>query len=343
MNNTPPTEEERTAAATMLSLLGGIHISRALHAVAELGIADLLADGPMTTRQLAHATATHEPTLHRIMRLLTAVGVFEETGPRTFGPTILGERLRTGVPASMRSWATLPEALGGVAPFAPILDTIKTGEPGFDTALGTDLFAYLRDHPDHGIAFDTAMAERTAAFAPSVAEAFVFSRARTVVDVGGGNGMLLAQILRQHPHLDGVLFDSPAVTSRPNTLLTDPDLAGRCRIEPGDFFDHVPAAGDVYVMANIIHDWDDTRAAQILRNCVRAMNEDGRVLLVERMIPDNPAQAVPALVSDINMLVLTGGRERTVTEYTDLLTAAGLTLRTVRPVSFPYGVLEATR
>ncbi|MFF4345540.1 methyltransferase [Kitasatospora sp. NPDC001540] len=239
----------------------------------------------------------------------------------------------------MRSWATLPEVLGGVAPFAPILDTVKTGEPGFDAALGTDLFSYLRDHPDHGAAFDAAMAERTAAFAPSVAEAGDFSRARTVVDVGGGNGMLLAQILRQHPHLDGVLFDSPAVTSRPNTLLTAPDLAGRCRIEPGDFFDRVPTGGDVYVMANIVHDWDDTRAATILHDCARAMNEDGRI----RMIPDSPAEAVPALVSDISMLVLTGGRERTVTEYAALLDAAGLTLRSVRPVSFPYGVLEGTR
>ena len=335
-----PTESERAAAAAMLPMIWGTHISRAVYVAAELRIADLLADGPVSSTELARATRTHEPSLYRVLRLLAALGVLDTVEPRSFGLTALGDRLRSDAPACVRSWATFAESLGGVRPFEHILHTVRTGEPGFDTALGMKIFDFLAQNPQNAATFDAAMSERTAAFAPSVAGTCDFSRARTVVDVGGGTGTLLVEILRRHAHLHGVLFETPAVAARADAVLDAIDLADRCQVLAGDFFQNLPDGADYYVLANVLHDWDDTQAAQILRNCRLAMARDGRVLIVERLIPDTPGDAVPTLLSDINMLVITGGQERTTAEYGDLLAAAGLTIGEVRPVAFPYGVIE---
>src|ERR1700683_4048576 len=189
------TESDRAAAATLLRLIWGTHISRAVYAAAELGIADLLAEGPVSTQELARVTGTHEPSLYRILRLLAALGVFDERHPRCFSLTVLGDRLRSDQPAGMRSWATFLEALGGVRPFGPILETVKTGRPGFDAVYGMGIFDFLAEHPENAATFDAAMSERTAAFAPSVAEAYDFSDMRTVVDVGGGKGTLVAGVV----------------------------------------------------------------------------------------------------------------------------------------------------
>jgi cyclopropane fatty-acyl-phospholipid synthase-like methyltransferase len=234
----------------------------------------------------------------------------------------------------------LVEAQGGVRAFEHIVHTVRTGEPGFDIAHGMRIFEFLAQNPEHAANHDAAMAERTAAFAPSVAADYDFSHMRTVVDVGGGQGILLAAILRRHPHLRGVLLETPEVVARAGALLKGSDLADRSEVVAGDFFDRVPTGADAYVMANVLHDWDDTRAVEILENCRRAMGQKGRVLLVERLIPDELSEAAPALLSDINMLVFTGGQERTNAEYGKLLTAAGFSLGNVQPVAFPYGVIE---
>ena len=163
---------------------------------------------------------------------------------------------------------------------------------------------------------------------------------RTVVDVGGGQGILLAAILRRHTHLRGILFEVPTVVAGAEAVLMASDIADRSEIRAGDFFDRVPDGADRYVMANVLHDWDDARAVEILSNCRRAMAEGGRVLIVERLIPEDGGDRIPTLLSDINMLVITGGQERTNAEYTALLEAAGLRLNKVQPVAFPYGVIE---
>jgi SAM-dependent methyltransferase len=337
---TQPSESQRAAAAAMLPMIWGIHISRAVYVAAELRLADLLADGPATCTELARATGTHEPSLYRVLRLLAALGVFQETGPRCFGLTALGERLRTDAPAGMRSWAIFLEAIGGVSPFEHILHSVRTGEPGFGQAQGMGIFEFLAKNPHNAAIFDTAMSERTAAFAPSVAGGYDFADIRTVVDVGGGTGTLLAEILRRHAHLRGILFETPAVAARARSVTDATDIAGRCEALAGDFFAGVPGGAECYLLANVLHDWDDTRAGHILRNCRRAMARGGRVLIVERLIPDHPGDAVPTLLSDINMLVITGGRERTNAEYSDLLAAAGLAVGKVQPMAFPYGLIE---
>ena len=334
------TESERAAAAKLLRLIWGMHISRAVYAAAELGIADLLAEGPMSTEELARVTRTHEPSLYRVLRLLAALGVFDERYPRCFSLTVLGDRLGSGKPAGMRSWATFLDALGGVRPFEHILDTVKTGRPGFDAAFGMGIFDFLAQHPENAATFDAAMSERTAAFAPSVAGTYDFSDMRTVVDVGGGRGTLLAEILRKHGHLHGVLLETPTVAARAEALLDAIEIADRSEVLAGDFFEQVPERADCYLLANVLHDWDDARATKILRNCRQSMARAGRVLIIERLIPDDGSDAVPALLSDINMLVLTGGRERSNDEYGELLRSAGLKLGSIQPVAFPYGVIE---
>jgi hypothetical protein len=335
-----PTDEERAAAASVLRMIWGIHISRAVYVAAALGIAELLAGGPKTDVDLAHATQAHRPSLYRVLRLLAALGLFSEGPGRSFSLTVLGDRLRADAPASLRSWAMLVESAGGVRAFEPILETVRTGRAGLDIAHGMPLFEFLSEHPELEGDFDAAMSERTAAFAPSVAGRYDFSHLRTVVDIGGGKGTLLAAVLRAHGHLRGVLFERPTVGAQAHEVLSAAGVSERCEVITGDFFDGVPGGADGYMLANVLHDWDDARAAQILRNCRHAMADGGRVLVVERLIADDPADAVPVLLSDLNMLVFTGGLERTNAEYGRLLTDAGLALHEVHAVAPPYGIIE---
>jgi SAM-dependent methyltransferase len=272
--------------------------------------------------------------------VLAALGVFEEHEARRFSLTTVGERLRSDVPISRRLWAPMLDSVGVLRSFEHILPSVRTGMPGLDIAFGTGLFEFLAERPENAAAFDAGMAERTAAYAPSVADAYDFSDQRTIVDVGGGNGTLLVEILRRHQHLNGVLFELPAVAARADAVIDASDLADRCQVLGGDFFQSAPGA-DCYVLANVLHDWDDERSIQILCNCRRAMAGAGRVLIVERLIPEDGGDPLPTLLSDINMLVLSsGGKERTNVEYRELLQAAGLSAGSVLPVAFPYGVIE---
>lgn len=334
-----PTEVDRAAAVTLLRMIWGIHISRCVYAVAELGIADLLAEGPASSSELARATGAHEPSLYRVLRMLAALGVFEEHDSRRFGLTAVGELLRGDAPASMRLWATFREALGGVRSFQHIVETIRTGKPGFDIEFGQGVFEFVSQDPQAAAIHDAAMSERTAALAPSVAGTYDFSGIRTLVDVGGGEGTLLAEILRRHPRLHGTLFEIPPVAARASAVLDAID-ADRWEIVAGDFFERVPEGADCYLMANVLHDWDDADSIQILSNCRRSMASGGRVLIVERLVPEDGSDPVPTLLSDINMLVITGGQERTNSEYRRLLEAADLRLGKIEPVTFPYGVIE---
>jgi hypothetical protein len=200
-------------------MICGVHVSRALYAVAELGIAELLAGGPMTSAQLAQATDAHEPSLYRVLRLLASLSVLDEDDQRAFSLTILGERLRADVPASMRNWALVNETVGGMRAFEPIVETVKTGRPGVDIAYGMGIFEFFAAHPNQAQQFQAAMSERTAAFAPSVAAGYDFSGLRIVADIGGGKGTLLAAILQVHSQLRGILVDLPFVVDEAADVL----------------------------------------------------------------------------------------------------------------------------
>ena len=246
-----------------------------------------------SSEDLARATGAHEPSLYRVLRVLAALGVLQESESRSFSLTVVGDRLRSDAPVGMRSWATFLEALGGVRPFAHILETIKTGKPGLDIEFGTSVFGYLTEHPHDFATFNAAMSERTASFAFSVADTYDFSDTRKVVDLGGGNGTLLVEILRQNAHLTGVLLEIPAVAAHADAILDATDIANRCEVLAGDFFQRVPAGADCYVLANVLHDWDDRRSIEILRNCRQAMPGAGKVLIVERLIPENGDDPLP--------------------------------------------------
>jgi hypothetical protein len=224
----------------------------------------------------------------------------------------------------------LTDQLGGLRPFDRIFDTVISGEAGLKLACDDKWTEFLANHPTATVEFQAAMSERTAAFAPSVAATYDFSQMRRVVDVGGGRGTLLAAVLAARTHLDGVVFDLPEVVAGAAETLRVAGVADRCAIESGDFFVAVPSGGHGYLLANVLHDWDDERSAVILRNCRRAMHADGKVLIVERMIFDDPEKSIPTLLSDLNMLVLTGGQERTEEEYARLLVSAGLRLTRFR-------------
>ncbi len=334
-----PTAAQRAAGARMLELIGGLHVSRALQCVAELGIADQLADGPLTAAELAQASHVHEPSLYRVLRLLAALDVLAEPEPGRFRLTALGDRLRTGVPASVRSWAMLADTVGFAA-FEPMTEMVRSGATGIELAYGMRGWERLHQDPGRAARFDATMAERTLAFAPSVAARYDFAGLRTVADIGGGQGVLLAAILRAHPHLRGILFEVDVVAGRATEWLHGAGVAGRCNVVTGDFFASVPAGADAYLMANVLHDWDDAQSQRILASCRRAMPPGGRVLIIERLIPDDPRAAVPVLVSDLNMLVITGGKERTNAEYHALLAGSGFRPGAVLPVAPPYGVIE---
>ena len=324
-------------------LIQGFQVTQCIYVAATLGIADLLKDGPKSSEDLAQATGTHAPSLYRVLRLLTAVDLLTEGETHSFALTPLGVSLQTGVPGSLRNMALAY----GEKPFWPVwgalLHSVETGEPSFQHVFGLSLFDYYAQHPEEAVLFDNMMTELTASVAPTVAVAYDFSTTQTLVDVGGGHGQMLASILRAYPTLHGVLFDLPHVVKGALPLLETAGVASRCEVIGGDFFTAVPADYDTYLLKGVIHDWDDERAIAILARCHQAMKPQGKVLLVERVIVTGSTPKVLVLESDVLMLVLPGGKERTETEYRALLTAAGLELTRIIPVWTPYNIIEAVR
>ena len=273
----PPTEP-----LELLRMTDGLVVHQTLCAAARLGIADLLEQGGRDSADLASALHVNEDALYRTLRFLAGQGVFREVGPRTFVNSPLSEFMRTGVPDSVRSILIFRGSHYYFSPFSELLYSVETGVPARRKTLGDEAFEYLRAHPDEGRIFDDAMTAISALWAPAIAAAYDFGRWGTVTDVGGGNGRLLAEILRAHRGLRGVLADEAPVLERARQRgLLSGGLADRVRFEPSNFFEAVPSGSRAYLMKNIIHDWNDDDARRILLNCRRAMPDDGVLLLVE--------------------------------------------------------------
>lgn len=318
----------------------GVAISTALSLAAELGIADLLADGPAGSDELAEATATHAPSLYRVLRLLSSLGVFTEKDSRRFALTPLGECLRTGAPGSMRSWVRMTGLRAWHHAYAEALHSVRTGEPVFKRANGAEFFDYFAAHPDEGEIFNGAMNDFGEMVSAAVVKAYDFDGIARIADVGGGHGTLVAAILKHCPQMRGVLYELPHVAEGARQVIADAGLADRCEIVGGNFFQSVPAGCDAYILRWIIHDWEHDRALAILRNCRRAMGEIGRLLLVESII--TPGDDLhPGKLLDFVMLIGLGGQERTEAEYADLLREAGFRLRRIVPTDSHMSVVEA--
>ena len=326
----------------IFSMVTGYYVSRAIYVVAKLGIADHLSECPRSIDDLAAATGTHAPSLRRVLRLLASVGVFTEEADSRFALTPIGACLRAGVPGSMRAAVLL---FGGVTQQAwgDLQHSVETGEPAFRGVFGMDPFDYMAQHPDEAANFDAAMADFTKHIATAVVAAYDFSSFRRIVDVGGGNGALLAGILTANQALTGVLFDLPQVADRAITPMREFGLADRCKIVGRDFFKAVPAGGDAYLLKHVIHDWDDDRATEVLKTCRRAMGTEAKLLVLEGVYPpriDQSDESRGAAANDVNMLVCTGGRQRSEAEFRHLYEAAGFRLTRILPTQAPVKVIE---
>ena len=303
-----------------------------------LGIADELAAGPRQRRDLAGAVDADADALYRLLRALASIGVFEELGDRRFALTELGQGLRSEAPGSLAGWAAYVGSPSFWASWGALLHSVRTGENAFRHLHGESIWEYRAARPEDQAVFDRAMAALTGAAHDSVLDAYDFGRFATIVDVGGGNGTLLARVLGRHSSAQGVLFDQPHVVAGAPEVLAP--YADRCRIVGGSFFEAVPTGGDAYVLKAIIHDWEDPEAMAILRACRDAMAPEAALVLIERDL--GPPNAVPdAKFSDLNMLVNPGGRERTYDEYAQLCEQAGLQLVGSTPTASDWAVFEA--
>jgi len=242
--------------AVLYQLATGHYVSHAIYAAAKLGIADLLGTGPQRCDDLAKATGTHAPALRRVLRLLASAGVFAETEDGRFELTPVGSCLQSG-PGSFRPVALLFTSPGVRAAWGDLLHSVRTGEPALSHVFGVGSFEYFAQHPEEAAVFDEAMGAFTAMVAIAVAAAYDFSRFGTIIDVGGGEGALLAGILRANPALRGVVFDMPRVAEGANETIAAAGLGDRCEFVGGDFFEAVPGGGDAYILKHVIHDWDD--------------------------------------------------------------------------------------
>jgi hypothetical protein len=327
--------------AVLTQMAFGALLTQALYVAAKLGVADLLAAGPRPVSELAEATGTHERSLYRVLRSLAGAGVFRETGARVFGLTPLAEPLRSDAPASMRNGMIFMGEQWHFQVWGHMMHSVRTGRPAWGHTHGAEVFEYFAANPEQAEIFNGAMTDMSAATAPAVVEAYDFSGVGTLADIAGGHGYLLAQILKATPGLSGVLFDVPPVVEGAGALLEREGVAGRVEKVAGDFFASVPRAG-AYILKHIIHDWDDERAVLILKNINAAMGADGRVLIVETIVPGGNEPHY-SKVLDLEMLTSPGGIERTEEEYAALLDGAGLKLSRVFPTRSPFSIVEAVR
>ncbi|WP_406143204.1 methyltransferase [Streptomyces sp. NBC_01012] len=336
--------DEAEAAVAVRALLYAPLVSRALCSVAELGIPDILSHGPRTAAELARDTGAHENALHQVLTALTAFEVFEVLPDGRFALALLGTALTPGAPGSALPSALMAQALSARA-WQGIPDTVRTGTPAFDKEFGADFFTVLDRRPELRGLFDATQARDVELESAAVLRAHDFSSAATLIDVGGGDGALLGHLLAAHPGLRGVLVDRPAAAAAARARFSAAGLADRAEALPGDFFTAVPGGGDVYLMREILHDWDDEQCVTLLAACRRAMPPHARLVVIELAADDRPgtdADARTTALMTLYMLSVLPGRERTPREFGALLGAAGLRLDSVSRLTGQKALLVAT-
>ena len=320
----------------------GHYVSRALHLAAKLRVADLLAKGPCDAEELAGQTGTDAAALRRVLRLLATAGVFAETASGAFELTPLGAALRSDVPGSARALVLLFAGIGIQDSWKELEYCVRTGNPAFRKhSPEGDAFAHFDE--EQARIFDEAMATFAPQTSAAIAAAYDFSAFGTVMDVGGGNGALLIGILGAFPRLRGIVFDRPEVAERARRKIAEAGLEARCQVEAGDFFQSLPAGADAILIKHVIHDWNDEQSVAILRNCRRAIGPKGRVLIAEGVYPpriDVSPESRGAAANDVNMLVATGGRQRSEAEFRALYQAAGFELARIVPTQTGVCVIE---
>ena len=317
----------------------GFAIAQALYVAAELGVADLLRDGTRSVEDLALVTQTDAEALYRLLRFLASEGVFREESPRYFRQTDLSSALRADAPGSPRDFILMLSQEPYTA-WGQLLHSVRTGRTAFEHVFGLPRFEWLAQHSEQAALFQRAMVALSQGSNVAAAEAYDFTECKRVVDVGGGHGQLLSAIVTRNPHLSGVLYDLPAGIAAARTGVGGP--LPRCELVAGNFFESVPEGSDAYIIKKVIHDWDDERVVKILENCRRAMAPGGKALVAESIVPTGN-DPHPIKVMDLNMLVVTGGLERTQKQYDQLFSRAGLRYTRVIATKSPLSILEAVR
>ncbi|OLE31969.1 MAG: hypothetical protein AUI36_29315 [Cyanobacteria bacterium 13_1_40CM_2_61_4] len=331
--------EENPSPPALFEMATAYWLSQAIYVAAKLGIADLLKDGPQSCVALAASTGSDAPSLFRLMRALSSVGIFSQLGKDCFALSRLAESLQTEALGSLRAMVITIGEIHYQA-YGNLLHSVQTGSPAFNNVFGASLFDYLQQNVDAADAFNQGMANVSSMLAYAVLMAYDFAGISSIVDIGGGQGKLLEKILHFNPDIKGTVFDTASTIERAEQQLGNNAWGRRCSYVTGDFFDSVPQGADAYLLCGVIHDWDDSRAITILSNCRRAMVEKGRVLLVDMVVPDTDATSFSKLL-DLNMLAMTGGRERTKAEFGALLDAADYKLTRIIPTIAPQSVIDA--
>ncbi|HEY6356661.1 MAG TPA: methyltransferase [Vicinamibacterales bacterium] len=315
----------QTAASDLYRLIDAYKVTQAIHVAAVLGIADHIAAGLRTSQTIAEAAGAHPAALYRLLRALAAIGVLREDEDRRFSLAPMGETLRSDAAQPLGPFATLTGQDYYWQTWGHLLHSIKTGENAFEAVHGVGSWTYRDQHPDQDAIFNLAMTANATLVDPAIVEAVDFDGFGRLADIGGGQGSLLIAILRACPHVRAVLFDRPSVVASARSVLAAARLDARCELASGDMFESVPAGCDAYLLKFVLHDWTDDEAGRLLRVCRRAMASGARLFVVERLIGDPNSQLAAAL-SDLNMLVGPGGRERTAEEFAALFKAADLRL-----------------
>lgn len=328
------------APIAILNMIGGIRLAKAMHIAAQLGIADLLKEQPMTAMHLAQATGMHEQSLYRLLRALASIGIFQETEPRVFGETELSRYLCTDQPGSMRDLVLYMLSDNEWEAWGNLHYSIQTGLPAYAHVHGTDAWSYMTSRPEEYAVFNGAMTALSDTAIQPILHAYDFSGIGILADIGGGHGKLLTAILQAYPSMTGILLDDALVMEDAIDTIRHEHLDARCQLVSGDFFDTVPSGADAYMLKHILHDWNDEACGKILRNCHHAMKKGAKLLIAEQVLP---ALHIPvnAASADLSMLVDTGGRERTREEYETLLTSNGFTVTRVIETRGLTTVLES--
>jgi hypothetical protein len=326
----------------VIQMAFGALLTQALYVAASLGLADLLVEKPRSVSELAEATNANERALYRVLRSLASVGIFEEVKPKVFSLNDNSQPLRSDVPNSLRNGLIFMGEEWHWRVWADLMHSVKTGKPAWGKVHGTEVFDYFADHPQQSEIFNRAMTDMAASTAPAIVEAYDFSGIEILADIAGGHGLLLAHILKANPAMKGILFDVPSVIEGAQALLKREDVAARVQTVSGNFFESVPPGADAYLMKHIIHDWDDERSEQILRNIYAVSKAGGKVLVVENVIPENNEPHLGKLM-DLEMLVSPGGVERTGEEFRQLFAAGGFRLTRIIPTKSPYSLIEGIK
>jgi O-methyltransferase domain len=347
---TDPTHLGSPPPLGLLHLLYGTQTTQLAYVMAKLGLADLLKAGPKRSAELARATQTDPDILQRVLRGLASLGLCTEVDEGQFALTALGAYLRTDLPGSLHARALFNGEVNSPL-WGDLLRTVQTGAPAAERVFGMPIYDYLAGHPPVGALFDQTMASNARYRLGPVARAYDFSRFRTIVDVGGGNGTLLVFILHAYPEPRGVVFDFPAVAERARANLEAAGLTGRCTAVGGDALERVPEGGDAYLLSGVVSGMDDATMITILQNCRAAMGKGARLLLIEWVMPAGGVASGAAMDDytvwdtasiDLTMLVtFSTGHVRTEAEFRALLEVAGLRCTAIVPTPSSVSVIEA--